>query len=396
MLSSLNRRHSLRVMGAISAWTALASAQTTALATSSHADRKADPLAPQTVAMAWRAGAAPAEDSDPKAHRIGLLQVDWGQRRSTWSRVQPVPNRAHGLTPDGRGGLYAVAARPGDWLVHLPADAAHAPRWLHPGRDEASTRTLNGHLLLSSDGRWLYSSETGRDDGSAWVVRRDAQTLRAVAAWQLPGVDAHQMLFDADERHVLVALGGIPRDERGRRVPHKRLAPALLRLDTDSGTVQQRWALEDPRLSVRHMAWSVDGDQRLLGIALQAQHDERQERRNAPMIAVWDGSTLTLPPCPAIDHQGYAGDICAGPGGSFLLSAQRSGNALLWHPDAPDGLIPLGELKEVCALGSWRDARGMGMLMGAGRGLARWQAGEAQMLPWPEMLAPDNHLALLL
>jgi hypothetical protein len=38
----------------------------------------------------------------------------------------------------------------------------------------------------------------------------------------------------------------------------------------------------------------------------------------------------------------------------------------------------------------------MGMLMGAGRGLARWQAGEAQMLPWPEMLAPDNHLALLL
>ena len=53
-------------------------------------------------------------------------------------------------------------------------------------------------------------------------------------------------------------------------------------------------------------------------------------------------------------------------------------------------------LKEVCALGSWRDARGMGMLMGAGRGLARWQAGEAQMLPWPEMLAPDNHLALLL
>ena len=87
MLSSLNRRHSLRVMGAISAWTALASAQTTALATSSHADRKADPLAPQTVAMAWRAGAAPAEDSDPKAHRIGLLQVDWGQRRSTaWPR----------------------------------------------------------------------------------------------------------------------------------------------------------------------------------------------------------------------------------------------------------------------------------------------------------------------
>ena len=43
----------------------------------------------------------------------------------------------------------------------------------------------------------------------------------------------------------------------------------------------------------------------------------------------------------------------------------------------------------------WRDANGAGLLMGAGRGLARWHANQARMLPWPETLAPDNHIALL-
>ena len=55
----------------------------------------------------------------------------------------------------------------------------------------------------------------------------------------------------------------------------------------------------------------------------------------------------------------------------------------------------MGELKEVCALSGWRDANGAGLLMGAGRGLARWHANQARMLPWPETLAPDNHIALL-
>lgn len=390
MLSQLNRRHSLRWMAAMGAWTALMSARPASAATAN-----AQPWAAQHIAMAWRPGAAPAEDNDPTAFRIGVLQLDWDGQRADWRRTHQVPSRPHGLTPDGEGGFYAVAARPGDWLVHVAADPSRPLRWLRPGRDESSTRTLNGHLLLSNDKRWLYSSETARTGGAAWVVQRDASTLRAESAWRLPGVDAHQMLFDTDDKHILIALGGVPRDERGRKLPGRPMEPALLRLDTATGAITRRWALGDPRLSVRHMAWSVDADQPLLGIALQAQHDERHERRSAPLLALWNGETLSIAPCPTPDYEGYAGDICAGPGGSFLLSAQRSGRALLWHPDAPDELTTLGELQEVCALSSWREASGTGLLMGAGRGLARWQANQARMLPWPEALAPDNHFTLL-
>ena len=40
----------------------------------------------------------------------------------------------------------------------------------------------------------------------------------------------------------------------------------------------------------------------------------------------------------------YAGDIAAGPGGSFLLSAQKAGRGLLWHPDAPTDLLRLARI----------------------------------------------------
>lgn len=386
MLMPMNRRQGLAAVAGL-----VAAASGTAAAAAAAADV---PPALQTLAMAWRPGATPAEDQNSRAHRVGLLALDWARGRSAWDRVLGVPSRAHGLLADGRGGFYAVAARPGDWLVHVPADPDQAPRWLQPRRDESSPRSLNGHLLLSADRRWLFSSETARADGRAWIVRRDADTLRAESTWRLPGVDAHQMLLDADGEHLLVALGGIERDGQGRKVALERMAPALLRVATADGALRQRWVLDDARLSLRHMAWSEDGERRLLGIALQAEHDDREQRRRAPLLALWDGESLTLPQRHGVDGEGYAGDICAGPGGSFLLSAQRNGRALLWHPDAPAELICLAELQEVCALCSWRDAQGLGLLMSAGRGLARWQSGKAQMLPWPEILAPDNHMAL--
>jgi hypothetical protein len=39
-------------------------------------------------------------------------------------------------------------------------------------------------------------------------------------------------------------------------------------------------------------------------------------------------------------------------------------------------------------------APGVGLLMGAGRGMAGWQAGVARMLPWPDALAHDIHCTL--
>lgn len=356
----------------------------------------------QTLAMAWRKGAKAAPDDDPRAHQLGLIELDWQAGQARWLRRIDLPSRAHGLTADGRGGFYAVAARPGDWLLQLGANADADARWLRPSRDEtsgrhgAAQRSLNGHLLLSPDGRSLYATETDTRDGSGWVTLRDADSLHTLAAWPSHGVDPHQLLFTPDGTGLMVANGGIPRTPGGRKHSLERMAPSLARLDAASGALQGQWRLDDPRLSLRHMAWAVGENTALLGIGLQAEHDSASARREAPLLALWDGQALRLPSRDA-GGAGYAGDICAGPGGGFMLSAQKAGRGLLWHPQAAAELITVAELQEICALSHWSDDSGIGLLMCAGRGVARWHSqGGARMLAWPEAIAPDNHGLVLL
>ncbi len=129
---------------------------------------------------------------------------------------------------------------------------------------------------------------------------------------------------------------------------------------------------------------------------MQAEHDDPLVRSAAPVLAVFDGSSLTIPTRSTLAG-GYAGDISAGPGGGFIVSGQKTKQGLLWHPDAPDALRPVAELTELCALAAWK-TRGSstGVVMGGARGVARWHPSEpVVMLAWPQAMSPDNHWALL-
>lgn len=330
----------------------------------------------QQLAIAWR---------DPQgADWLGLLQANWPARQLTIIQRWALPSRAHGLLADGRGGFYAVAARAGDWLLHV--DAQQQARW----QRQAGPERFNGHLLLGPAG--LYATETDPRADESRLAVYDPASLALRARHSLPGRDAHQLALDAQGR-LIVALGGIPRRPDGSKRALDEMAPALLRLDAQDGRLLGRWQLDDPRLSLRHLAWSEDGA--LLGIALQAEHDSADARREAPLLALFDGEHLSIP-TRAADGAGYAGDICAAPGGGFVLSAQKNGRGLLWHPRAPERWIRLAELSELCALSPWQDEDGRGVLMLSARGLARWHNRQgAQMLAWPEALTPDNHAVLL-
>lgn len=335
---------------------------------------RADAPAVQRLALAWRL----ADGSD----QAGLLALDWAGRRMAVQSAITLPSRAHGLIPDGRGGFYAVAARAGDWLLHV--DAAGATRW---ARQDGPWR-FNGHLLLHAAG--LFATETDPRDDSAHLALRDPATLALIARTPLAGRDAHQLVSEPDGR-LLLALGGLPRTPDGRK-REGAIASALLRLDPATGRELGRWRLDDPDISLRHLAWSHDGRQ--LGIALQGEHAARQARLDAPLLALFDGERLSLPVAGG-PGQGYAGDLCAAPGGGFVLSAQKAGLNLWWRPDEPDRLTRVAELTEPCALhDGWHEGQ-RAVLMVAGRGVARWQASGAQMLPWPQPMVPDNHAVLI-
>ena len=106
---------------------------------------------------------------------------------------------------------------------------------------------------------------------------------------------------------------------------------------------------------------------------------------------------FTLPELDARSRAAVAGhtdDICAGPAGGFVLSAQKQGRVLWWRPADAERLTLIAELTEPCALFS-SDA-GNDMQISAGRGLALWHAAKpSRMLAWPVSLAPDNHAIAL-
>jgi hypothetical protein len=346
------------------------------------------------VATAWRQTLPNGQHQD----HVGVLRLDWANRRVVAESSQPVRKRAHGVLADTSGGFLAVDSRPGDTLMRFDADGQLAQTVSLA--DELPRRTLGGHISLSADGAWAYTAETDVSTGQGWLSVRDARTLTRVAAWPTGGLDPHHHLLTADG-HLVIANGGIARDAKGNKRDLHRMDPSLALLDPRTGRLLNQWRLPDPRLSLRHMAWAqpVAGEsdpQPLLGIGLQAEHDEPGVRRSAPVLAVWDGERLALPTRSDLAG-GYAGDIAAGPGGSFVLSGQRVGRNALWHPDDRTGLMTLAELVETCALATWLPAGGgVGVLMGAGVAVARWHPQHgAVVLPVPQGMVLDNHWMVL-
>ena len=361
------------------------------------ADLRLSATAPRRLAGTWR---LPGPDDAPGLDQLGLWREaaagEAGPALRLLARVD-LPGRAHGLCALPDGGVLVCALRPGRWLWRLDA-AGHVLARLDV-TDETPARTLDGHVELDPSATLAWTTETDPATGEGWLSARDARSLRRLAQWPVGGPDPHQLLRDAQGR-LMVAVGGIPRDRAGRKRRGLPMAASLWRLDPQRGT-QDRWTLDDPELSLRHLAWA-DPARTRLGVALQAEHADPARRREAPVLAVWEAGRLTLPTRDAAAG-GYAGDIAPGPRGGFVISTPFQHQALWWHPGEPERLQRLAELRGVYALAGWFEAsEGMapegaaGLWFSAERGAARWRAdGPGAGLAWPFALAPDNHWTVL-
>lgn len=314
-------------------------------------------------------------------HQLGVLAFDGGRARI--EAAVDLPGRAHGLWREAGGALLAVARRPGDWAL----------RW-RPGRSEPEwhwaepDRAFTGHVLASADGHRLYTPETDLDRGHGLIGVRDAASFEKQDEWPTHGLDPHALLIDAQGR-LLVANGGIATQaESGRRKRVQQgMDPSLVRIDPRSGERLGQWRLPDPRLSIRHLAWDrVRGEPRL-GIALQAEHEEAQARADAPLLALFDGASLTL--ADARPLAGYGGDV-APLGSGFAVSAPRAGGLAAW--DGEGRYLGFVAQAEACALA----ADGEATLWAAGRQQALRCDGplEASAIGLPD-LKLDNHWIVL-
>jgi hypothetical protein len=296
--------------------------------------------APHLLA-AWQC--EPASSAEAARFQVGVLAAQPGALAVAYAL--DVPTRAHGLLAEPGGTVLAVARRPGDWLLRWrPGDIEPQTAWIEPDR------AFNGHVIASADGRLLYTTETDLETGAGLIGVRDAATLDKLAEWPTQGMDPHELLLDADGS-LVVANGGIATlPETGRlKIGVERMDASLVRLDTRHGAVRGQWRLADTRLSLRHIAWG-GRDGRLLGIALQAEHDDAAQRHAAPLLALFDGKRLHTVAAPQ-PLAGYGGDI-AWADGAFAVSCPRvDGMARYGADGAWQGFTAL---PEACALAAWR------------------------------------------
>jgi hypothetical protein len=385
---SMNRRTLLSgtAMAALGAAGALGLAPGRALALGADASTT-------LIGAAWRG---------PKAtdtHYAGVLAADWERKKLSIRYAVALPSRPHGLLPQADGGLLVNCVRPGTWLLRCDG-AGKVMQQIQLDRDKDAV-LLSGHTVPSPDGATLYTTEINYRTGRGHIGVRDAATLRKQAEWDSGGIDPHQPVLDA-QGHLLVANGGVLRNLADAKYDLQRMESALVRIDTRTGRIAQRWGLDDPRLSMRHIAWSTSAAAdasdapRRLGVAMQAEHEDPARRAAAPILAVLEGEQLSVP-SRVNDGHGYAGDITPAYNGGFAVSSNKAGLAQLWHPSMPDQLTAIVQLQEAYALTAWAGPQpGGGVLVATAPGLVRWHpSAKPAFVPWPEPMALDNHWVLM-
>lgn len=360
------------------------------------AARAAGDARPQRLIATWRStlrlgphGEA-LEAAPAPVDYVGLLEPDWAAGRVLIRQALAVPDRAHGLLDDGDAGFIAIAFRPGPWLMRVDADGRVVQRVVMA---EEGGRTLDGHAVFDPSGQWLLTTETDPRDDSGWISVRDRHTLKKMAEWRTHGIEPHQACLDADGK-LVIANGGIRRAANDRKRDIDRMESSLVRIDPANGELLGQWRLPDRRLSLRHLALGNDrapNGKPLVGIAIEAEHDDPAKRVAAPVLAIWDGGELRTPThVPA--GRGYSSDIVAGPGGGFYLNGEFAHNVMLWHPGKPAELTVIAELARARSLAPWRADERDGVLIGARKGIARWHPTVAsQFMRWPLDMSVDIH-----
>jgi len=353
------------------------------------AEALTDATQPTLIGATWRGPGA----QDP--HYAGVLVADWQRQTLSIRYAVPLPTRAHGLLPEAGGGLLVNGVRPGGWLLRCDG-AGQVVQRVDVSAESAHVR-LSGHVVAADEA--IYTTEIDYRNDQGRIGVRDRHTLRKLDEWASGGIEPHQLLPDP-QGHLMVANGGVRRTLEDRKVDLQRMESSLVRLDGRNGRLLGHWTLDDPRLSLRHLAWSAEARATgaRLGVALQAEHDDPAQRAAAPILAVLDGDRLHTP-AGASAGRGYAGDISPAYDGGFALSSNQSALAQLWHPALPERLTPFVQLKEAYALAGWPgvvDGRGGGVLVATAIGLVRWHPrAEPVFLRWPRPMALDNHWVLM-
>jgi uncharacterized protein len=284
---------------------------------------------------------------------VGAWQRDGTYYAGWWSQDRgpngvEVPFRAHGVLIDPLDPAFAIAVarRPGEYIIRFhennASDAVLA--------SADAERVFEGHAAFSLDGAVIYTTESDTSNGNGVVGVRDAATLAKQREFTTHGIGPHALLMEP-QGTLLVANGGVlTLPETGRaKLDTAHMDPSLVRIDARNGQMLAQWRLADPQLSIRHLERAPNG---IVGVALQAEHPDARSRDEAPVLALFDGTSLkTAHASCGPSLGGYGGDIaCVAAKDTiyFAVGCTHANTVALWDIEGHwQGSVPL---QSACAM----------------------------------------------
>jgi hypothetical protein len=291
------------------------------------------------------AGLLRAQGKIPVLRMLGAWRADGIDYAGVWDSTLgangvELPFRAHQvlMDPHVHHHAIAIARRPGEFIARIDLKGTRIVQ-LHAIDPEF---LANGHALLDLETRALLVAESDSVTGAGALGVYDLDSLELRDRVSTLGIGPHALLRDSDGT-LLVANGGVlTLAQSGRTALNAgSIDSSLVKLDA-RGALLGRWRLEDPNLSIRHLARARDGT---VGVALQAEHVDTADRERAPVFALFDGRALRVAQSPQQPLSGYAGDVAcvetaAGP--RFAVGCTRAGIVGIWDgAGSARGLYPL-------------------------------------------------------
>lgn len=267
-------------------------------------------------------------------------------QRTSGARGVEIPFRAHQVVvdPTDPHSVIAVARRPGEFLARIDLGSMQLSALQAIDADFAA----NGHAVFDAHARTLLVSENDVLTGEGAIGIYDADSLVCRARHPTFGIGPHALLREPGDT-LLVANGGVlTLPQSGRtKLNAGSIDSSLVRLGPDGRRLGQ-WRFADRNLSIRHLAYTQQGT---VGIALQGEHADVEERERAPVLAIFDGHSLRHAQMPAISLGGYGGDVASvdtSSGPLFAVGCTRASLVALW--DGAGQYLGAYPLNSACAL----------------------------------------------
>lgn len=170
-----------------------------------------------------------------------------------------LPARGHDVIamPDKPGHALVFARRPGTFILEVDFKNGRVAKQI----SSTENSHFYGHGVLSTKHNVLLTSENDFANGHGRIVLRDSENYQILEQYDSGGIGPHQLGLMPDGESLVIANGGIEThpDQPRKKLNINSMSPNLAYLNIASGKIEDKFSLDNHKLSIRHLAVSKQG-----------------------------------------------------------------------------------------------------------------------------------------